>query len=89
MTFKLYRAARYVHILLCVIARIYFTSYFREVWPEVEFGGSGMSVDEEMDGIRDILLNPAAGDPTTSKHFLECIYHYVLYDTCVSTNSYM
>ena len=27
-----------------------------------------MSVDEEMDGIRDILLNQAAGEFTTSKH---------------------
>ena len=37
--------------------------HFREVWPGAEFGSSGMSVDEEMDGVREILLNPAAGLP--------------------------
>ena len=36
-------------------------SCFREVWPGAEFGSSGMSVDEEMDGVRDILLNTAVG----------------------------
>ena len=35
--------------------------YSREVWPGAEFGSSGMSVDEEMDGVRDILLNTAVG----------------------------
>ena len=34
----------------------------REVWPEAEeFGGSGISVDEEMEVMRNILLNPVAG----------------------------
>ena len=35
--------------------------YYREVWPGAEFGSSGMSVDEEVEGIRDILLNTAVG----------------------------
>ena len=43
--------------------------HFREVWPEAEFGTSGMSVEEEMDSVRDILLNPAAGQLTHIKAF--------------------
>lgn len=35
--------------------------YCREVWPGAEFGSSGMSVDEEVEGIRDILINTAVG----------------------------
>lgn len=31
------------------------------MWPGEEFGSPGLSVDEEMDIIRDILLNPVAG----------------------------
>ena len=40
---------------------VYCVLYSREVWPGVEFGSSGMSVDDEMDGVRDILLNTAVG----------------------------
>ena len=34
----------------------------REVWPGDEFGHEGMTVDEEMETIRAILLNPVAGE---------------------------
>ena len=34
---------------------------FREVWPDDAFGHSGMSADEEVDTIKSILFNPAAG----------------------------
>lgn len=34
----------------------------REVWPDDAFGGSGMSVEEELDTIKAILFNPAAGE---------------------------
>lgn len=33
----------------------------RGVWPGEEFGNPGLSVDEEMDLMRNILLNPVAG----------------------------
>jgi len=33
----------------------------REVWPDDVFGHSGMSADEELDTIKSILFNPAAG----------------------------
>lgn len=40
----------------------------REVWPGEEFGQDGMSVDEEMESVRDILLNPAAGEVKVQVH---------------------
>ena len=33
----------------------------REVWPNDVFGSDGVSVDEEMELIRNILLDPSAG----------------------------
>ena len=33
----------------------------REVWPGEEFGSPGVSVDDEMEIMREILFNPAAG----------------------------
>lgn len=33
----------------------------REVWPDDVFGHSRMSADEELDTIKSILFNPAAG----------------------------
>lgn len=33
----------------------------REVWPGAEFGTPGISVDEELDIMREILYNPVAG----------------------------
>ena len=33
----------------------------REVWPGAEFGTAGVSVDEEMEIMREILYNPVAG----------------------------
>lgn len=59
---SLYRAARLVSLLYGI--SITPSAHFREVWPGAEFGSSGMSVDEEMDGVRDILLNQAAGVPS-------------------------
>lgn len=64
---SLYRAARYeVHETLlchvqCTLIICEILLYSREVWPEAEFGSSGMSVDDEIDGIRDILLNTSVG----------------------------
>ena len=47
---------------------------FREVWPGVEFGSSGMAVDEEMDGVRDILLNTAVGGLKLNNNFFGVHY---------------
>ena len=32
------------------------------MWPDDEFGSEGMTVEEEMETVRAILLNPAAGE---------------------------
>ena len=34
----------------------------RTVWPDDVFGRGGMSVEEEMEAIKNILFNPAAGE---------------------------
>ena len=34
----------------------------REVWPGAEFGSHGISVDDEMEVVKEILFNPAAGE---------------------------
>ena len=77
---SLYRAARYkVHeTLLChVQCTLIILLYSREVWPGAEFGSSGMSVDDEIDGIRDILLNTSVGgliyQPTGLKNINDCL----------------
>ena len=44
----------YVYCLLYVCAR--------GVWPGAEFGNPGLTVDEEMDVMRDVLFNPVAGE---------------------------
>ena len=33
----------------------------REVWPDDVFGCHGISVDDELEVIRSILMNPSAG----------------------------
>ena len=35
----------------------------REVWPDDVFGKSGMSVDEEMEAIRNLFVHPSTGKP--------------------------
>ena len=52
---------------------IYITSAFfslcpfcREVWPDDVFGRDGMPVDEELDVIKEILLNPQSGQLHTA-----------------------
>ncbi len=58
--------------------------YCREVWPGAEFGSSGMSVDEEMDGIRDILLNTAVGGLNfLLLNIYDCTSVVYLYTKCI------
>lgn len=47
------------------------------MWPGVEFGNSGLSVDEEMDGVREILLNTAVGG-LNFKYTRPCTFVFII-----------